>query len=124
MGRYYSGDIEGKFWVAVQSSGDASFFGGTEYEPNCINYSFNEDDLPEIKDGIKECLDSLGKKKEELDKFFAERNGYSDEMIMEELGVSKNEVNRLLEWYARLELGEKILKCVEEKGECNFEAEL
>jgi hypothetical protein len=30
----------------------------------------------------------------------------------------------LVEWYARLELGEKILKCVEEKGECQFEAEL
>ena len=26
--------------------------------------------------------------------------------------------------YARLELGEKILKCVEEKEECSFEAEL
>jgi len=24
MGRYYSGDIEGKFWFAVQSSTDAS----------------------------------------------------------------------------------------------------
>ena len=29
----------------------------------------------------------------------------------------------MLEWYARLELGEKILKCVEENDECNFEAE-
>jgi hypothetical protein len=27
MGRYYNGDIEGKFWVAVQSSDDADFFG-------------------------------------------------------------------------------------------------
>jgi hypothetical protein len=26
--------------------------------------------------------------------------------------------------YARLKLGEKIKKCVEEKGECNFTAEL
>ena len=27
MGRYYTGDIEGKFWFAVQSSDDADFFG-------------------------------------------------------------------------------------------------
>ena len=27
MGRYYNGDIEGKFWFAVQSSDDADFFG-------------------------------------------------------------------------------------------------
>jgi hypothetical protein len=27
MGRYYSGDIQGKFWFAVQSSDDASAFG-------------------------------------------------------------------------------------------------
>ena len=27
MGRYYSGDIKGKFWFAIQSSRDASHFG-------------------------------------------------------------------------------------------------
>ncbi len=27
MGRYYNGDIEGKFMFAVQSSDDADFFG-------------------------------------------------------------------------------------------------
>ena len=32
MGRYYYGDIEGKFWFGVQSSADASFFGVEEYE--------------------------------------------------------------------------------------------
>jgi hypothetical protein len=30
MGRYYTGDIEGKFWFAIQSSDDASFFGGSD----------------------------------------------------------------------------------------------
>jgi hypothetical protein len=27
MGRYYNGDIEGKFWVGIQPSTDADFFG-------------------------------------------------------------------------------------------------
>ena len=58
MGRYYRGDIEGKFWFAIQASNDADFF-GCEGEPP--NY---------------------------------------------------------------LELGSKILECVNEKGSCNFEAEL
>ena len=27
MGRYYSGDIEGKFWFGIQESNDADNFG-------------------------------------------------------------------------------------------------
>ena len=30
MGRYYHGDIEGKFWFGVQDSRDAEHFGGEE----------------------------------------------------------------------------------------------
>ena len=37
MGRYYNGDIEGKFWFGVQSSDDADFF-GKEGEPSHINF--------------------------------------------------------------------------------------
>jgi len=29
MGRYYTGDIVGKFWFAIQSSDDASHFGAS-----------------------------------------------------------------------------------------------
>ena len=32
MGRYYTGDIEGKFWFGVQDSDDACHFGGSEIE--------------------------------------------------------------------------------------------
>lgn len=124
MGRYYSGDIEGKFWFAVQNSGDASFFGGEENEPNYMNYYFGKDDMRSIKKGVEKCIKELGIYKEKFDKFFKESNGYNDEMLEKEFGISNEKVKKLLEWYARLELGEKIKKCVEEKGECNFEAEL
>jgi hypothetical protein len=30
MGRYYQGDIEGKFWFGCQSSDDGEFFGAKE----------------------------------------------------------------------------------------------
>ena len=123
MGRYYNGDIEGKFWFGVQSSEDASFFGGST-ESNHIDYSFDDDDLETIREGIAQCNEELGDNKAKLDKFFEENNSYNNEMLVKELEVSDEEVRNLLEWYARLELGEKILKCVKEQDYCDFEAEL
>jgi len=124
MGRYYSGDIEGKFWFGVQSSDDASFFGGEELEPNAISYYFDKDDLAEIEEGIRECKKELGENEEKLDKFFGKVESYTDEKVAKAFGISEEEVMKMLEWYARLQLGEKILKCVKENGECSFEAEL
>ena len=123
MGRYYTGDIEGKFWFGVQSSDDASFFGGEESEPNHINYYFDESHLPEIESGIKDCKRALGEHKKKLDKFFKEMASYNDEMIAKELKISSKKVREFLKWYARLKLGEKILKSVKEDGACEFEAE-
>ena len=124
MGRYYSGDIEGKFWFAVQSSNDASHFGGESCQPNHQEFWFDTDNLPDIKAGIKKCVDELGKYKAELDKFFKDNNGYNDEMIVKQTSILPSKVKPMLELYARLELGKKILKCVEVTGECNFDAEL
>lgn len=124
MGRYYSGDIEGKFWFAVQDSDDASFFGGEESELTCLNYYFDKDNLKSIEKGIKQCLKKLGRQKDNLDKFFKKNDGYNDEMIAKAFGIDPVKVKPLLVWYARLELGEKILKCVKKKGYCSFDAEL
>ena len=38
MGRYYNGDIEGKFWFAVQSSDDADYFGVEGQRPEMLEY--------------------------------------------------------------------------------------
>ena len=61
---------------------------------------------------------------DKLDKFFKENNGYNDEMLEEQIGLKKDKAKGVLEWYARLHLGQKIKKCVEEKEQCSFEAEL
>ena len=124
MGRYYNGDINGKFWFGVQSSTDASFFGGEEYEPNHMDYYFDTDDLDDIRKGIKTCLEELGDKKKELDDFFEKNNGYDDKMIIEQTTIKEEEIKPLLTWLARLALGEQILKQVEEHEKCSFEAEL
>ena len=54
----------------------------------------------------------------------ASNDAYSDERLAKELKTSEKNVKELLKWYARLELGRKILKCVKKQKECSFEAEL
>ena len=68
MGRYYSGDIEGKFWFGVQSSTDADYFGVQGYATH-LNYYFQEKDKDNIKIGISECERYLQGYKKKLDEF-------------------------------------------------------
>ena len=125
MGRYYEGDIEGKFWFAVQSSNDADYFGVNGIEPNdYLYYHYDETHLPDIKEGIEDCLLNLGKWKNKLDKFFNNNGTYNDQMLKDQIGLSKDEESHVIEWYARLRLGQEILECVERQGECDFKAEL
>lgn len=131
MGRYYSGDIEGKFWVAVQPSDDASNFGGRETilededgNETELSYSFLEEDIPEIEYILKEILEELGVHKEKLDTFFSNCESYRNEDLQEILDISLTNVDSVLKLYSRLELGNKILECVKQTGECTFECEL
>ena len=130
MGRYYHGDIEGKFWFAVQSSNDADFF-GVEGEPTYLNYYFNDQDKDKVHEGIVKLDKSLGRYKKLLDEFFESREGYNNEQLTKFLDEknhphchSEEEVKVYLKLYARLHLGNKIYDCILDKGYCNFEAEL
>jgi hypothetical protein len=125
MGRYYDGDIEGKFWFAVQSSNDASFFGGSQSEPNYIEYYFSrEDDMDSIAEGIAKCEAKLGEDEKKIEEFFKDKQGYNDDMFLKELGWNGDKVKERLEWYARLTLGRKIHEQVKKTGYCEFRAEL
>ena len=53
MGRYVNGDIEHKFWFAVQPSSDIMDFGGRI--PN-DSWSWDEDDLPICDKEIKRVI--------------------------------------------------------------------
>lgn len=124
MGRYYNGDIEGKFWFGIQPSNDADNFGVIGTQPNYLDYYFTKEDLGKINKGIALCKRNLGEYEKKLDTFFEKEGGYNDEMLMKELRINKKEkLTFLLENYARLELGTKIKKCVDKKGECSFSAE-
>jgi hypothetical protein len=45
-------------------------------------------------------------------------------MLEEQIGLKPEKAKGILKWYARLHLGQKIKKCVEDKEECSFEAEI
>lgn len=120
MGRYFHGDIDGKFWFAVQSSNAASRFSAdAECDRSSISYYFDEGNLDEVQGELKRIEDKLGDNMLKFFKFFSEHDGYNDDMLIEAgLPVS------MLEDYADYLLGKKIEKCIIQTGQCSFEAEL
>ena len=124
MGRYISGDINLKLWFAVQPSDAADRFGVTGTQPETLEYWFREEDLESVEDDINSIIESLGKYKDLLDKFFNENNVYNTQILSDYLQVDEKETKKLLKEYADLELGIKIRDCIKENGECSFSAEL
>ncbi len=119
MGRYYNGDIEGKFWFAVQSSNAADRFGVTGSDPNYLEYWFGEDDLEGVENEIKSIEESLGDKFKIIEDFFEKNNGYTDVML-NQVKITREELSE----YADLKLGIQIRDCIKENGQCSFQAEL
>lgn len=126
MRRHYAGDISGSFWPGVQACAGADFFGrsGTPSEPSELSYAYNRDDLAEIEAGLETCREQLGLWKDRLDAFFATRVDYTHQQLAERIGVHPKAISSVLEWYARLQLGERIHRCVVETGACQFVAKL
>tara|TARA_R100001594_G_C4050947_1_gene265062 strand:- start:751 stop:1140 length:390 start_codon:yes stop_codon:yes gene_type:complete len=129
MGRYYEGDISGKFWFGVQPSNDAEFF-GAEGHIDFVDYYFTEEDKDNVQDGLDKCLKELGKNKAHLDIYFKEIDSYSYKDLIDYLEsktgskYTEDELRDLLGWYARNHLGTKILGSINKTGECSFTAEL
>jgi hypothetical protein len=120
MGRYYSGDIEGKFWFAVQSSAVAGDrFGCVESHPEVIDYYADEDHLPTINQELKNIEDKMGDQLAKYDEFFNKNNGYNNQMLTD-AGLDV----KLLEDYADYGFGVKLRDCIIEQGSCSFTAEI
>lgn len=136
MGRYYYGDIEGKFWFAVQSSSSPLRFkpfdyyygeviGSCYFERGAICFDFMEEDLQSVKEELEKIEAFLGEQLEKIRKYFEEHPYYQKEHLFEYLGVNDHELgNKYLSEYADYNLGVKIKNCLEEKGYCYFEGEL
>ena len=127
MGRYYHGDIEGKFMFAVQPSNAADRFGVTGYA-GPLQYYFTGKDIPDVEAELEEIEDQFGELKHCLLAYFDLYETPEDAPItfteyLEKGGKPKlNEA--LFSEYADYILGKKILKCLQQHDECNFEAEI
>lgn len=123
MGRYYNGDINGKFWFGVQSSTAADRF-GVEGTSGYVSYYFDENDLESLQEELVSIKKDLGKDLEILQEFFKEPTPYNDEKIAEILNTDIELARRKLREFADYLLGKQIEACIFEQGSCEFEAEL
>ena len=119
MGRYYNGDIEGKFWFAVQSSNAADRFGQMGEHSDSLNYYYGKEHLETVQNELKNIEETLGDELKRFEDFFKKNNGYNDDMLKKEK-ISE----LLLEDYADYLLGKKIEECIIKNDKCFFEAEL
>ena len=123
MGRYYSGDIEGKFWFAVQNSDAADRFGVTGVEPSELYYYFDRGNLDDVEEELKVIKNQLGKYRTKMNEYFNSKGSYTDEDLAQYLGLPLDKTKQLLNAYADYELGMKIRKSILETGQCEFTAE-
>ena len=123
MGRYYSGDIEGKFMFAIQSSDAPERFGAVESNPGYIDYYIPPSAIDEIRNELDSITKLSGDQIERVENMFESEMGYNDD-IMKKYGVTKEGLSE----YADYRLGKQILEFLEdERNEgygCNIQAEL
>tara|TARA_R100001377_G_C3189087_1_gene109816 strand:+ start:1176 stop:1559 length:384 start_codon:yes stop_codon:yes gene_type:complete len=127
MGRYYHGDIEGKFGFAIQQSNDADFFGVIGVEQNSpLTYEFEKDDLNNVNEGIKKCKEEnlMVKHLNKYNEITKNSSYINHEETASQLGIDEDTFWDFLKINARLHLGLKIKQSIETIGQCHFEAEL
>ena len=126
MGRYYNGDIDGKFWFAVQPSNAGERFGAKEISPYYIEYEIDREDS--YNDIVKELesIESNGAIKKVDDMFkmlqLLKGNGYDDDTL-KQYGVKEKDI----EEYADYELGKQIKNWFDDNPDrdvLSFQAEI
>ena len=121
MGRYYNGDVEGKFWFAIQGSDAPERFGAYENQGH-INYCIDREFLPEIMEEIKKI--ESNPKVQLLMKLWDKGGAIS---ITDEWQKENDVSTEDLAEYADLTLGRKIRDFFESNPQndyCEIEAEL
>jgi len=123
MGRYYEGDIEGKFWFAIQNSDDGTFFGAKENAPCFLDYSVPAENLSDVINGIWKCKKALGNDIYLFGEIYTGRTSLKTNTIWN--GMTEMEQRYTEEWSARLNLGMEILGYMLENPDtdCTFTAE-
>ena len=120
MGRYYNGDIEGKFMFAVQPSNAGERF-GAEDVTSYIDYYVSRDKYDNIVKELND-IEKTGAVKRVQDMFAKCEHGYNNK-IMEENGVSKEDIAEYADWRLGGQIKEWFDDNPEEDG-LSFTAEL
>ena len=128
MGRYYSGDIEGKFAFGCQSSAAADRFGVTGQTPGYLEYYYDETNLDDLETELKLIEDEMGEHGEYLKVYYDLYGSNDDVQITFEEYLKKGDKKplneeQLLEFFD-YRIGKKIQECIKEQGNCSFTAEL
>jgi hypothetical protein len=118
MGRYYNGDIEGKFAFGSQASNCCDRF-GVEGVERVLYYEFEEDNLADVEAEIKKIEEALGDKLQLIKDWIETDPSY---VQLSDLGVGFDEAD--LSEYYDMEIGIEIRDCIQTTGQCYFEAEL
>ena len=119
MGRYISGDIEGKCWFAVQSSTFMNRFGVHYSEPNYICYYYDREDLEDMEAELKVIEESMGDQLQKYEEFFSLNPWYSDNALLD-AGLDLKH----LKDYADYSFAVKVRDYIKEHGTCGIEVEL
>jgi len=130
MGRFYNGDISGKWWFAVQSSDTPKRFGGEE---TSIEYVICNDE--EFQEKMKKLETTLGESLQIFDEFFAKKSSYNikqlDEFFQEKGtdytdNISIVDIEYLFSDYADYKFGLEVAKYFEDTQEesCYISSEL
>lgn len=91
MGRYYNGDIDGKFMFAVQGSDAGERFGAIEQESGYIDYVvYREDSYKAIVEELKEIEETGAVNR--VNKMFEDDWLFNKEK-MKKFGVSSNDMS-------------------------------
>ena len=120
MGRYYSGDIEGKFMFAVQPSDAGEQFGAERNEPGYIDYYVNRENYELIVERLQE-LEKIGGVNR-VKKMFDENEFYNDNTMIA-YNVSREDLANYADW----NLGNKMKEFFDQnpdREELYFTAEL
>ena len=134
MARKYYGDIEGNFLLGIQDFSDVGFFGGNEeevYDTDLdgemdfstqvgIFFSFFPRHEAKVKQMVEVCDENLGSWLPKLESYFERASTFNEEKIAREFGAEPSDVREMLAWYAKFEIGNKILECLQKKGQCFF----
>jgi len=125
MGRYYSGDIEGKFLFGVQYSNAADRFGVQGHEPNYITYYYKKKDIDTVRAELDYIIAAVGEENILLlNAFFSTNTCYNDKIMAEYNPELPAIWKKHASDYADYLLGTKIYNYLLEHICCEFVAEI